>query len=171
MNTPLIWYSDYLFRACLPIWIRIMRSHSKVAIFEQSNNVSSRSTTTGGLSKIDAHFVELVELQGILEHMWIGHYSYWNSTLQGTQHTWNSEQSIIKERCFSFKNHLTTSHQSKSSLPNPSKWSFTGWPYKFWLYFDMLEELSYLFVFKKILHILLFQSKLVDFPLVQKLGL
>ena len=87
MNTPLIWYSDYLFRACLPIWIRIMRSHSKVAIFEQSNNVfSSRSTTTGGLSKIDAHFVELVELQGILEHMWIGHYSYWNSTLQGTQH-------------------------------------------------------------------------------------
>ena len=58
-----------------------------MAIFEQSNNVfSSRSTTTGGLSKIDAHFVELVELQGILEHMWIGHYSYWNSTLQGTQH-------------------------------------------------------------------------------------
>ena len=147
MNTPLIWYSDYLFRACLPIWIRIMRSHSKVAIFEQSNNVfSSSTTTTGGLSKIDAHFVELVELQGILEHMWIGHYSYWNSTLQGTQHTWNSEQSIIKERCFSFKNHLTTSHQSKSSLPNPSKWSFTGWPYKFWLYFDMLEELSYLYL-------------------------
>ena len=57
-----------------------------MAIFEQSNNVfSSRSTTTGAsLSKIDAHFVELVELQGILEHMWIGHYSYWNSTLQGT---------------------------------------------------------------------------------------
>ena len=38
-------------------------------------------------------------------------------------------------------------------------------------HFDLLEELSYLFVFTKILHILLFESKLVDFPLVQKLGL